>query len=226
MRDATGGIRPDGSVDRRWLAARRIVASLLAAGAGLGGALAGGASAGVAFDLSWDAAAVVFLAWVWLSIAGKGPEETAQLAKAEDLSQPVADLVLLSASVASLVAVGFVLSEASRASGAHKGVLIGLALASVALAWGTVHTTYTLRYGDLYYRSPGGGIDFHGDDPPDYGDLAYVALTIGMTFQVSDTDLTARPIRRTAIRHALLSFVFGAVIVAITINVVGSLLSK
>jgi uncharacterized membrane protein len=89
-----------------------------------------------------------------------------------------------------------------------------------------VHTVYTLRYADLYYSPPQGGIDFKEKDPPDYHDFAYVALTIGMTYQVSDTDLQRKAIRRTAVRHALLSFVFGAVIVAITINVVASLLNK
>ncbi len=60
-------------------------------------------------------------------------------------------------------------------------------------------------------------------DHPDYRDFAYLALTIGMTFQVSDIDLTAKPIRRLAIQHALLSYLFGAVIVALMINIVGSL---
>jgi uncharacterized membrane protein len=71
-----------------------------------------------------------------------------------------------------------------------------------------------------------GGIAFNEKDPPDYVDFAYVALTIGLTFQVSDTDLSSKQMRRTALRHALLSYLFGAVIVALTINVVASLLSS
>ena len=90
-------------------------------------------------------------------------------------------------------------------------------------AWATVHSVFLLRYTRLYYADPIGGIDFHADDQPDYRDFAYVALTIGMTFQVSDTDLTAKRIRRSALEHALLSFVFGAVILGITINIVGAL---
>lgn len=61
---------------------------------------------------------------------------------------------------------------------------------------------------------------------PDFGDFAYVALTLGMTFQVSDTDLTSKPIRKAALRRAVLSYVFGVVILATTINVVASLLAK
>jgi uncharacterized membrane protein len=225
VRDAAAGVRADGSIERHGLAARRLGAAAVAGSVTLAALLGTGVvSVPVAVDASWDAAALTVLAWVWLSIAGKDAEETARLAGAEDVSRPTADAIMLSASVVSLVAVGFVLSQASRQSGTTKGLLIGLAVLSVALAWATVHTLYTLRYGDLYYRRPSGGIDFHSDEPPDYLDLAYVALTIGMTYQVSDTDLTAKPIRHTAVRHALLSFLFSAVIVAIAINIVAGLL--
>ncbi|MBV8982235.1 MAG: DUF1345 domain-containing protein, partial [Acidimicrobiia bacterium] len=92
------------------------------------------------------------------------------------------------------------------------------------VSWAVVHTVFTLRYASLYYAN-GGGIDFNEDDKPNYRDFAYLALTIGMTYQVSDTDLQTKPIRHTAIRHALLSYVFGAVVVAMVINVVASLLN-
>jgi uncharacterized membrane protein len=66
-------------------------------------------------------------------------------------------------------------------------------------------------------------VDFNEDDAPDYRDFAYLAFTIGMTFQVSDTTLQTSEIRRTALRHALLSYVFGAVVIATTINLVAGL---
>jgi uncharacterized membrane protein len=152
--------------------------------------------------------------------------QTALHAQAEDVSRSAADVTLLSASVASLIAVGYTLVEAGHKQGAEKDLLIALTIGGVTLAWATVHTIFALRYAHLYYRSPVGGIDFHDDDQPDYRDLAYVALTIGMTFQVSDTDLQSKAIRRTALRHALLSYVFGVVIIAITINLVATLLTK
>lgn len=226
LRNRSGGVGDDGKVDQHGLAARRIIAAGGTAVAAAVVALVFHASWPVAVDLAWDGAALAFLGWVWVAIGGKDATQTRKMAGAEDVSQPLADLTLLGAGVASLVAVGLVLAQASRDHGADKALLIALALVSVTLAWATVHTVYTLRYGDLYYRPPVGGIDYHTDDPPDYYDLAYVALTVGMTFQVSDTDLTAKTIRRTAVRHALLSFLFGACIVAITINVVASLLTK
>ena len=114
--------------------------------------------------------------------------------------------------------------RAGHSHGATKALLIALAVAVVALSWLTVHTLYLVRYGDLYYGDPDGGIDFNDDEPPDYRDFAYLALTIGMTFQVSDTSLTSKAMRRVAIRHALLSFLFVAVILALSINTVATLL--
>jgi uncharacterized membrane protein len=87
-----------------------------------------------------------------------------------------------------------------------------------------VHTVYVVRYARLYYSAPEGGIDFHGEQP-DYTDFAYLGLTIGMTFQVSDTDLTGKRVRRIALHHALTSYVFGTVIVAITVSSTASLLA-
>jgi uncharacterized membrane protein len=190
------------------------------------GALFAGASWTVAVSTGWCTLALVVLAWVWAMIGPKNAEETALYARSVDFSRPASDGILVSASVASLVAVAFTLVQAGRDHGSGKVLLISLVALTVALAWATVHTVFTLRYGDLFYDDPVGGIDFNEDDRPDYIDFAYVALTIGMTFQVSDTDIQSRPIRRTAVRHALLSYLFGAVIVAVTINVVASLLSK
>jgi uncharacterized membrane protein len=96
---------------------------------------------------------------------------------------------------------------------------------SVALSWFCVHTVFTLRYARAYYSDHKvGGINFNEDEPPAYLDFAYVAFTIGLTFQVSDTNLTSKAVRRIALRHALVSFLFGAVMIGLTINVLASLL--
>jgi uncharacterized membrane protein len=90
----------------------------------------------------------------------------------------------------------------------------------VAAAWIIVHTLFMLRYARLYYSSPHGGIDFNQDEPPAYRDFAYLAYTLGMTYQVSDTALKNSTMRATALRHTLLSYVLGAVVLAATINLV------
>jgi uncharacterized membrane protein len=211
---------------RNGLAARRLSAGSVAGIAVGAGAAAFGARWQVTVSLGWCALALVILVWVWATIVPKDSEATAEHARSEDFSRATADIVLLGASIASLVAVAATLVLAGHAHDGRKAALIALTIVTVALAWFMVHTVFTVRYGDLYYADPVGGIDFNEDDKPDYRDFAYLALTIGMTFQVSDTDLQAKPIRRNAIRHALLSYAFGAVIVAITINIVASLLSR
>lgn len=130
----------------------------------------------------------------------------------------------MGASVACLVGVGLALLKAAESEGSGEALLVALAVISVVESWAVVHTVFTLRYARLYYTAPEGGIDFNDDPHPDFLDFAYVAFTIGMTYQISDTDLTTRPMRRTALRHTLLSFLFGTFIVAITINAVAGLL--
>jgi len=174
--------------------------------------------------VGWDAAVCVLLGSVWISLWKLNPAQTKESAIREDPSAPLSELLVLTAGVAVLAAVGLLLVRAGNAHGAEKAYLITLGVVSVALSWLLVHSTFTLRYARGYYGEPEGGIDFNEDDPPTYLDFAYLAITIGMTFQVSDTNLTTKAIRRIALVHALLSYLFGAVIVGLVINVVSSLL--
>lgn len=174
--------------------------------------------------IGWDVGAVFLITSIWWAVGRLSAEESKLHASREDPSIRLSELIVLSAGVALLAAVGLALVRAGSATGATKAILITLGVLSVALSWALVHTVFTLRYARTYYARPVGGIDFNEDDPPTYLDFAYLALTIGMTFQVSDTNLTTKAIRRIALSHALLSYLFGAVIVALVINVVSSLL--
>jgi uncharacterized membrane protein len=172
---------------------------------------------------AWDIAAAVLLGWTWRSLWPLDGKLTAKHATEESPNRTNTDLLLLGGSVVSLAAVGLVLVRASSEGGLEKGLLVATGVVSIVLAWGVVHTVYTLRYAKLYYQGTPKGVDFNEDDPPCYSDFAYLALTIGMTFQVSDTDLTTRAMRRLALRHALLSYMFGALIIATTINLIAGL---
>ena len=107
-------------------------------------------------------------------------------------------------------------------SGSSSLWRIGFGLISIVLSWAVVHTLYTLRYAALYYADQEGGIDFSSGRPV-FTDFAYLAFTIGMTYQVSDTTLKTSAIRKIALQHALLSFIFGTAIIATTINFVAGL---
>jgi uncharacterized membrane protein len=176
---------------------------------------------------SWVVTAVITVLWVYLTARRFTPEETQRFASREDDSRLSAELLLLSASLASLVGVGFDLHKASQEDVTTKVLLVLLGLLTVVASWCVVHMVFLLRYAHEYYsQDEVGGIDFNegAEFRPDYRDFAYFALTVGMTWQVSDTSITARRIRRTALQHALLSYVFGAVILATLINVIASLL--
>ncbi len=148
--------------------------------------------------LGWMAAAAVSLVWQWWVIVRMDAPTTAAHCLREDLGRKTLDLIVLAAAaaVASLGAVG------------------------LFLAGNNAHTMFTTRYARLYYVDDDGGIDFHEDSPPTYLDFAF---TIGATFQVSDTNVSRKNIRATVLRHALLSYLFGAVILAVTINLVAGL---
>lgn len=174
-------------------------------------------------QLGWEIAAALYVAWEWLTVHRLDAEATARKAGQEDPGQATTDAVLLLASVASLGAVGLVIASTDKQSGAAAVIQIALALASVVASWAVVHVVFMLRYARLYYLGPDGGVDFNQQEKPTYLDFAYLAFTIGMTFQVSDTEFTNSQMRSVALRHALLSYLFGAVILASTINLVAGL---
>ena len=173
--------------------------------------------------LGWDVSAAAFAGEVWSSVARFTAEQTLEHATREDDGRVATRVLLLSASTASLVGVGFTLIKASQAGTGGQVTLTMVAIVTVALSWVVVHTVFTLRYAHEYYTQPVGGIDFKTDEPPDYQDFAYIAFTIGMTFQVSDTDVQGRKVRRTVLKHSLLSYLFGAVILAVVINVIAGI---
>jgi uncharacterized membrane protein len=173
--------------------------------------------------LAWDVGGIVYLSWVWLANRNLDAESTAQVAVREDPTRPVSDVVLTVASVASLGAVISTIADAAKQSGAARGLLVALGITSVAASWFVVHTLFTMSYARLYYTDEDGGISFNTDEPPIWTDFAYLAFTIGMTFQVSDTDLQTQGLRRVALRHMLISYLFGAIIIAVTINLVAGL---
>lgn len=180
----------------------------------------------------WNASALTLLTWIWSSLAALSAAETRAVATREDNSRTASLFLLIVASSISLVVVLLAFVEAERSRGALQVLLNVSGAAGVLLSWTVVHTVFTLRYAHLFYTradSPG-GIDFprdsstSGESLPDYHDFAYVAFTVGMTFQVSDTDVNSKAMRRAILVHAMLSWLFGAIIVATTINLIANLL--
>jgi uncharacterized membrane protein len=198
----------------------------IAVGIGVVAGLVAGRFASWAISLlvGYDAGVIYVVATIVVLILRFDTERTRASATREDDSRFAAQFALLCASGASLAATAAGLVQAGHREGAEKAFLTAICLATVVLSWTVVHCIFTLRYAHLYYTPPIGGVDFKNDDPPDYRDFAYLAMTVGMTYQVSDTDIQSRPIRRTVLRHALISYVFGVAILGVVVNSIAGLL--
>jgi len=209
--------------DRR-LRRVKLVAMLVV---GLIAGLATGASTFPALGIcvGWLAASLSYNVMIWSVIVRKDAEGTRAYAAAEDPGRGTTELLVVAASVVSLAAVAVVVLDSHNDSGGSV-LMVGLiALACAMSSWLLVHTVFTLRYADTYYDGEEGGIDFNQDEPPTFLDIAYMAFSLGMTYQVSDTALTNSKIRRLALVHSLVSYLFGMFILAGTINILLGLAS-
>jgi uncharacterized membrane protein len=210
------------ALSRDTVAVRILIAVVL----GVAVAVAVGNTVGWRFALvGWVVTAGVYVVWTRLLLGGMDADQTREYVTREDPTRWVADAVIVSASVASLAGVAYVVAAGSRSGpGAVVAALLGIL--TVAASWFSVHTLFTVHYARLYYSDEPGGINFHDSEPPRFRDFAYVAFTVGMTYQVSDTDIGLTSIRATVLRQALLSYLLGAVVLAVTINLIAGLGSK
>ena len=172
--------------------------------------------------VGWIVAAAVYLVWTWWVVLPMDSDQTLAHVRhrREDGTARVSHLVILVASIAGLAGVGYLLAAASGGQRHIGEALVGIL--SVIASWFTVHTTFTLRYALLYYSDDESEpISYHQNEyRPCYKDFAYLAFTVGMTYQVSDTDLGSPRIRGSVLTQALVSFILGAVVLASTVNLV------
>ena len=169
----------------------------------------------------WMATGLAFCAITWVIALRMTPEQTRNHAIAEDPGRILSSVVLLLASVGSLLGVGALLVAGStHGRGVQAETILGVGV--VAVSWVTVHSVFALHYARVHYTwdGTGPGIDFNTPEDPDYHDFAYLSFTIGMCYQVSDTILHARASRRLALQHSFLAYLLGAVVIACSVNLV------
>ena len=187
--------------------------------------------------IAWNAGALILLLLAWSLIITAHPKQIKRRAQLQDTNSIFVSVLVISAAVVSLCAVAFLLGTNKELPKGQLGLHIGLSVVSMFCSWLLLHTVFTLRYAHYYYNrweryrqktsTPSthpGGLDFPGEQQPDYLDFAYFAFVLGMTFQVSDVAITSRLIRRMALLHGLLSFWFYTFIVALSINIISALI--
>lgn len=186
-------------------------------------------SSSIHLTIVWISFALSVLILAWITIFVAHPRDLPNLSRMEDSSRLLVLLFAVAAAIASVVAVIYLLGSTSKQDPSHplKVLVAGLAIIS---AWSLVHTVFTLRYAHLFYgddpkqKKRPGGLDFPHEPEPDYLDFAYFSFVIGMTSQVSDVAIGSKAIRRTALMHGVLSFAFNAIIIALTIGGLSSLI--
>ena len=178
-----------------------------------------GASVAAAVLSGWAATGLVFAGWSWTFLWSLDAGQTRSHSTREEPTRLVTHGIVLGAGVMSLVGVAVVLATHERG----RVVALVAALVAVIASWTSMHTVYALHYARLWYTPPYGEIDFHQEEPPRYSDFAYVAFTVAMSFAMSDPDVRSSDLRRVVLGHALLSYLFGTVIVALLVNVVAGL---
>lgn len=168
------------------------------------------------------ATGAVFITTGWILLWPMDAEGTRRNARREAFSPVVEELVVVAAALLALVSIVVLLV---RGHTDPDPAAAALAVAGVFTAWGSLHLMYAARYAYLYYTPTAGGIDFNSDAPPAFRDFLYFSYNLGMTYQVSDTSVGDGTIRAVTLRHCLLSYVFGTVILATTINLVVGLVT-
>ncbi|HEY9262883.1 DUF1345 domain-containing protein [Chitinophaga sp.] len=183
----------------------------------------------IMYVMLWDVFAISYITTGWIVFYNRSVDEIRKWARVDDGSRMFVSFSVVIAAIASLVIV-LLLMLSKDISGGSKLVYLPVAITGMLASWTMVHTTLTFHYANLYYDDDekdvtkhAGGLEFPGEKSPDYIDFAYFSFVIGMTFQVSDVEISRRMIRRTALAHGLLSFALNTFVVALTINLIAGL---
>ncbi|TAN13234.1 MAG: DUF1345 domain-containing protein [Chitinophagaceae bacterium] len=178
---------------------------------------------------AWDIFSICLLILTWITFYTAIPQRIREQARRQDDTRIVVFILVLVATSVSMLAVISIL--VSHGLNAHdKALEFPTAIACMLLSWCLVHTIFASRYAHIYYADHktnkelhAGGLDFPNEPHPDFVDFAYFSFTLGMTFQVSDVEISSRRMRRIALWHGLLSFGYNATIIALTVNIIAGL---
>ncbi|MDZ7963188.1 MAG: DUF1345 domain-containing protein [Aulosira sp. DedQUE10] len=179
---------------------------------------------------AWNLGADFFLAITWWKMIKSTPEKTRRYAESEYEGRLAIFMLVIAAASASVLAIGFLLTDKKGVSAILLTLHVILSIMTIIGSWLLVHTMFALQYAHSYYRHNNntqeitGGLDFPNNNYPDYWEFLYYSFVVGMTSQVSDVQTTSRTMRRLTLLHSIFSFFFNTTILAITINIIASLI--
>jgi len=180
--------------------------------------------------ICWDVFALVMITMSWLLFFNTTAAQQQELVKKQDDDIRVIFAIVLTAVCTSLAGTVLLMLNTNE-SVFDRDLRTIFTITAVTASWSLLHTIFTIRYAHLYHTyhnaktgAEGGGIDFPETELPDYLDFAYFSFVIGMTFQVSDVIISSKTVRRFALLHSLISFVFNTIIVALTVNIIAGII--
>ena len=178
--------------------------------------------------IGWDLGVVSYLVAATVTITRFNLKTAQQRAAEEDEGGSLILILTVIAAAASLAAI--VSQLGSMGDDASKALFFSHAVLTIALSWTFIQVIFAFHYAHEYFGEGRdkrrGGLTFPDDPTPDYWDFVYFSLVIGMTFQVSDVQVTSKFIRRLVAAHGLVSFVFNVAILAVTVNIGGNLIGQ
>lgn len=173
--------------------------------------------------VGWDVAVALYLALTFHLIARADVHRIRRRAAQQDEGRFAILILTVASALASLGAIFAELGASARGAGAHHPFPLVLATVTIVLSWAFIHVMFALHYAHEFYEGTRGGMDFPGGDrEPDYWDFVYFSFVIGMTSQVSDVTVNSKQIRRTVAAHGVVSFMFNAALLALTVNIAAS----
>lgn len=175
--------------------------------------------------IGWDTFSVCMIVMTWITFFITTAKQIRIQSKVQDPNRSIIFIIILICTLASFLTV--LLMIVTKKSGESGGSWrLFIAVAGMLFSWLLIHTSFTLRYAHIFYgdhktnpNTHAGGLEFPGDSLPDYLDFAYYSFVLGMTFQVSDIQITSKRFRRLALLHGLISFIFDTTMIALTINI-------
>ena len=220
MKQLEASIQP--SSQRGRILSPRRAAICLAAGlvAGLGPARLG--ELGLSLLTGWVVAASLALAWVWSISWRQDADGTQRLAVGESQSHST-DLPVLIASATSVAGVVLALTQSSNSPNGVRVTLAVLSLVASLLAWALVNTVFAFKYARRYYVDTAGGINFKQHGPPRTATSPTLPSPSGCPTPPPTPSPANSAVRKTALGHALLSYGFGTITIAVAINLVTTL---
>ncbi|MEO7120772.1 MAG: DUF1345 domain-containing protein [Ginsengibacter sp.] len=176
--------------------------------------------------IGWDTFCLSMVILTWITFSVTTSHQIREQAGVQDSSRVIIFIIILIATLASFLAVLLLVLSKDKVKSVETFHLI-VSIAGMILSWFLIHTIFTLRYAHIFYgddkknpKKHAGGLDFPDDDTPDYLDFAYFSFVLGMTFQVSDVQITSKHLRRLAMWHGMLSFGYNTIMIALTINLI------